>query len=86
VTAEGLRDSPRSPAPSTQSPTWSGKWREGRKLPTPDVELATGPVWLPETTEPLLAAGGPEPQTPGKQLRRSESLPHDSRALPQPDR
>ena len=23
-----------------------GKWRERHKLPAPDAELATGPVWL----------------------------------------
>jgi hypothetical protein len=49
-----------------------GKWRERHKLPTPDAELATGPVWLAETIEPLLAAGGPEPRAPGKRLRRFE--------------
>jgi hypothetical protein len=46
-----------------------GKWRERHKLPAPDAELATGPVWLAETIEPLLAAGGPEPRTPGQRLR-----------------
>ncbi len=49
-----------------------GKWRERHKLPTPDAELATGPVWLAETIEPLLAAGGPEPRAPGKRLRKFE--------------
>ncbi len=49
-----------------------GKWRERHKLPTPDAELATGPVWLAETIEPMLAAGGPEPRPPGKRLRRFE--------------
>ena len=47
-----------------------GKWRERHKLPAPDAELATGPVWLADTIEPLLAAGGPEPSTPGQRLRR----------------
>ena len=47
-----------------------GKWRERHKLPAPDAELATGPVWLADTIEPLLAAGGPEPRTPGQRLRR----------------
>ena len=46
-----------------------GKWRERHKLPAPDAELATGPVWLADTIEPLLAAGGPEPKTPGQRLR-----------------
>jgi hypothetical protein len=46
-----------------------GKWRERRKLPAPDAELATGPVWLADTIEPLLAAGGPEPKAPGQRLR-----------------
>ena len=46
-----------------------GKWRERHKLPAPDAELATGPVWLADTIEPLLAAGGPEPRTPGQRLR-----------------
>jgi hypothetical protein len=45
-----------------------GKWRERHKLPAPDAELATGPVWLAGTIEPLLAAGGPEPRTPGQRL------------------
>jgi hypothetical protein len=49
-----------------------GKWRERHKLPAPDAELATGPVWLAETIEPLLAAGGPEPRAPGKRLRKFE--------------
>jgi hypothetical protein len=49
-----------------------GKWRERHKLPAPDAELGTGPVWLAETIEPLLAAGGPEPRTPGKRLRKFE--------------
>jgi hypothetical protein len=46
-----------------------GKWRERHKLPAPDAELATGPVWLAGTIEPLLAAGGPEPKAPGQRLR-----------------
>jgi hypothetical protein len=49
-----------------------GKWRERHKLPAPDAELATGPVWLAETIEPLLAAGGPEPRPPGKRLSKFE--------------
>ena len=49
-----------------------GKWRERHKLPTPDAELATGPVWLAETIEPLIAAGGPEPRAPGKRLSKFE--------------
>ena len=60
-----------------------GKWRERHKLPAPDAELATGPVWLADTIEPLLAAGGPEPsdsrpataQVPGHR-------PHDRRTVP----
>lgn len=47
-----------------------GKWRERHKLPAPDAELATGPVWLAGTIEPLLAAGGPEPRVPGQRLRK----------------
>ena len=47
-----------------------GKWRERHKLPAPDAELATGPVWLADTIEPLLAAGGPEPKAPGQRLRK----------------
>src|SRR5215472_14820801 len=47
-----------------------GKWRERHKLPAPDAELATGPVWLADSIEPLLAAGGPEPRTPGQRLRK----------------
>ena len=47
-----------------------GKWRERHKLPAPDAELATGPVWLADTIEPLLAAGGPQPRTPGQRLRK----------------
>ena len=47
-----------------------GKWRERRKLPAPDAELATGPVWLAETIEPMLAAGGPEPKPPGQRLSK----------------
>jgi hypothetical protein len=47
-----------------------GKWRERYKLPAPDAELATGPVWLADTIEPLLAAGGPEPKAPGQRLRK----------------
>ncbi len=46
-----------------------GKWRERHKLPAPDAELATGPVWLADTIEPLLEAGGPRPQAPGQRLR-----------------
>src|SRR6266849_874627 len=46
-----------------------GKWRERHKLPAPDAELATGPVWLAETIEPLLAAGGPAARPPGQRLR-----------------
>ena len=46
-----------------------GKWRERHKLPAPDAELATGPVWLADTIEPLLAAGGPKPRAPGQRLR-----------------
>jgi hypothetical protein len=49
-----------------------GKWRERHKLPAPDAELATGPVWLADTIEPLIAAGGPEPKAPGKRLRKFE--------------
>src|SRR5260221_9532806 len=49
-----------------------GKWRERHKLPAPDAELATGPVWLADTIEPLLAAGGPGPKAPGKRLRKIE--------------
>jgi hypothetical protein len=49
------------------------------------AELATGPVWLAETIEPLLAAGGPEPRAPGKRLSKFEVTAHDSRALPEPD-
>jgi hypothetical protein len=51
-------------------PRLVGKWRERHKLPAPDAELATGPVWLADTIEPLLAAGGPEPKTSGKRLRK----------------
>jgi hypothetical protein len=47
-----------------------GKWRERYKLPAPDAELATGPVWLAETIEPVLAAGGPEPKAPGQRLSK----------------
>jgi hypothetical protein len=36
-----------------------GKWRERHELPPPDAELATGPVWLANTIEPMLTAGGP---------------------------
>jgi len=49
-----------------------GKWRERHKLPAPDAELATGPVWLADTIEPLIAAGGPGPKAPGKRLRKFE--------------
>ena len=45
-----------------------GKWRERHKLPAPDAELATGPVWLADTIEPVLAAGGPAPKAPGQRL------------------
>jgi hypothetical protein len=45
-----------------------GKWRERHKLPGPDAELATGPVWLADTIERLLAAGGPQPRVPGQRL------------------
>jgi hypothetical protein len=55
-----------------EDPGLVGKWRERHKLPAPDAELATGPVWLAETIEPLLAAGGPQPKTPGKRLRTFE--------------
>ena len=51
-----------------------GKWRERHKLPAPDAELATGPVWLADTIEPLLAAGGPEPKTPGQRLRKFQVI------------
>jgi hypothetical protein len=47
-----------------------GKWRERHKLPAPDAELATGPVWLADTIEPLLEAGGPAPKTPGQRLSK----------------
>lgn len=47
-----------------------GKWRERHKLPAPDAELAVGPVWLADTIEPLLAAGGPAPRAPGQRLRK----------------
>lgn len=47
-----------------------GKWRERHKLPAPDAELATGPVWLAGTIEPLLEAGGPAPKAPGQRLHR----------------
>jgi hypothetical protein len=47
-----------------------GKWRERHKLPAPDAELATGPVWLADTIEPLLAAGGPASRAPGQRLRK----------------
>jgi hypothetical protein len=49
-----------------------GKWRERHKLPAPDAELATGPVWLAETIEPLLEVGGPQPKAPGQRLRKFE--------------
>jgi hypothetical protein len=54
------------------APGLVGKWRERHKLPAPDAELATGPVWLADTIEPLLAAGGPKPKTPGKRRRTFE--------------
>ena len=47
-----------------------GKWRERHKLPAPDAELATGPVWLADTIEPLLAEGGPQPKAPGQRLHK----------------
>ena len=47
-----------------------GKWRERHKLPAPDAELATGPVWLADTIAPLLAAGGPGARPPGQRLRK----------------
>ena len=49
-----------------------GSWRERHKLPAPDAELATGPVWLAETIDPLLEAGGPQPKAPGQRLRKFE--------------
>lgn len=51
-----------------------GKWRERHKLPAPDAELATGPVWLADTIEPLLAAGGPEARAPGQRLRKFQVI------------
>lgn len=53
-----------------EDPRLVGKWRERHKLPAPDAELAVGPVWLAETIEPLIAAGGPEPRPPGGRLAR----------------
>lgn len=59
-----------------------GKWRERHKLPAPDAELATGPVWLAGTIEPLLEAGGPEPKAPGPAAAPVPShRPHDRRTL-----
>lgn len=55
-----------------EDPGLVGKWRERHKLPAPDAELATGPVWLAETIEPLLEAGGPQPKAPGRRLRTFE--------------
>jgi hypothetical protein len=55
-----------------EDPGLVGKWRERHKLPAPDAELATGPVWLAATIEPLLEAGGPQPKTPGRRLRKFE--------------
>jgi hypothetical protein len=55
-----------------EDPGLVGKWRERHKLPPPDAELATGPVWLAETIEPLLAAGGPGRRAPGRRLRTFE--------------
>jgi hypothetical protein len=55
-----------------EDPGLVGKWRERHKLPAPDAELATGPVWLAETIEPVLAAGGPQPKAPGQRLRTFE--------------
>jgi hypothetical protein len=55
-----------------EDPGLVGKWRERHKLPAPDAELATGPVWLAETIEPVLAAGGPPPKAPGQRLRTFE--------------
>jgi hypothetical protein len=52
-----------------EDPGLVGKWRERHKLPAPDAELATGPVWLAATIEPLLEAGGPQPKAPGRRLR-----------------
>lgn len=53
-----------------EDPGLVGKWRERHKLPAPDAELATGPVWLAATIEPVLQAGGPQPKPPGKRLRK----------------
>ena len=55
-----------------EDPGLVGKWRERHKLPAPDAELATGPVWLAATIEPLLEAGGPQPKAPGRRLRKFE--------------
>ena len=57
-----------------------GKWRERHKLPAPDAELATGPVWLAGTIEPLLAAGGPEPSIAITQEGLSDRIPSADRA------
>src|SRR5579863_2440647 len=54
----------------TCDPRRQPRWRERYKLPAPDAELATGPVWLAGTIEPLLAAGGPQPRVPGQRLRK----------------
>jgi hypothetical protein len=51
-----------------------GKWRERHKLPAPDAELSTGPVWLADTIEPLLAAGGPEPKAPGQRFSKYQVI------------
>ncbi|HSR85804.1 MAG TPA: hypothetical protein VLM11_16645 [Streptosporangiaceae bacterium] len=65
-----------------------GKWRERHKLPAPDAELSTGPVWLADTIEPMLEAGGPEPKAPGQRLSKYRVVArmtaglHPSRAFP----
>ena len=51
-------------------PALVSKWRERNKLPAPDAELSFGPVWLAQTIEPVLAAGGPPRRTPGGPLSR----------------
>jgi hypothetical protein len=38
---------------------------ERAKLPTADAGLSVGPVWLAETIEPMLKAGGPEQKPRG---------------------